>query len=298
MASVEKFGRVRGEATLNQSQDDITINEPWRLILSSPTLIGDAYGLLDGLVGQDGFPKLGDPYSSTLSGVLCVDRSIDHDQNQRGSFIITVKYSNAKEDSEGDTGRGDDPIDKPTVYSYTAVDNLKVVSKDTKTGKLITYTNGRVVTPPFTENFPLTRVTVNRNESNYNNVSISRFQSKINKGSLRIDGRSYGEGTVQFENVSATSQYKQDGTKYYSVTYTLLINVEGFKRKVINADNYPLVNRKPPLAAKPKRTTDGEPRKLNEQGFAVSAEDEIDPEKFIELEFNTLDLVSMNGLRL
>ena len=293
MATVEKFGRVKGGGTLSQTHDDVTIEEPWKLVLRDPALIGEVYVLLDSLVGDNGFPDIEDPYSDDLSGVICVDRSIEHYQEQRNIFIITVKYSNTKEDTEGENG---DPLDKPTVYTYTAVDNQKVVEKDTRTKKIISYTNGRPVIPPFTENFPLTRVTANRNEANFNNYRISSLQSKINSGGMSIEGRSYGKGTVQFENVSATTQYMQDGTKYYSVTYTLLINVEGFKRKVINADNFHLV--KDGETNKLTRTKDGTVKKLDKNGALLADEQQLDPESFEELEFDTLEFASMNGLRL
>lgn len=298
MASIIQLGMQRGVDTIDQSKEEISITEPWLMVLDGPSSIGDAYALIQTSLNAFGFPSLGDSYpTSGLVGLVCVERPIEHHESQRDKFVITVKYSNAKDDVEGDTGGdddgdGDNPLNARTVYSFTPVDNVKVVSKDTKTNELIAYSNGRAVIPPFTENFPLTRVAVTRNESNFNNSYISRFQGRINSGSMTIDGRSYSKGTVQFENVSSSTRYTAEGAKYYSVTYSVLINVAGFVRKFIEADNYHLKN------GKLVKNKDGSVRKLTKGGDLATAAQEIDGSFFVEGKANTLKTANLGALRL
>ena len=126
MATITKLAPMYAADTLDQSKEELSINEPWLMVLSSGATIGEAYSLIKPSLTSFGFPSIGSAYpTSALAGLVCVERPIEHHESQRDKFIINVKYSNAKDDVEGDTGEEDGDEDSPlnakTVYSFTRI---------------------------------------------------------------------------------------------------------------------------------------------------------------------------------
>jgi len=231
MANITKFARVPAGDNIETEGNTVTAGDPWLLHLDTiPSSAVAAYNAIQVQGFGFGFPRRGASHPN-LSSLLMVDYTVEHYDGQKSIFMVTVNYTNDRE--ETDENGFDDPLDIPADYDFQQLDRQVVITLDAVTGEPLQNYAG---TPylAVTENKPLTRVVVVRNERNYNNSEAESLRNKTNKRSMRIDGYSYKKGVVKLEVFVGTKRRDQEDNIYYTVRYSLLINDELHTRKIPN----------------------------------------------------------------
>ena len=280
MATIEK---LKAADKFTESGNVLNCTSPYLLVMDAASNTVEAYLALTGV----GAPALGDEHPS-LSSLLVIDRTIDHFKSQKDKFTVMVSYSNQR--GEIDFQSQENPLDLPASISMDQVDRQVPVEFDVETGLKIKNSAKRSF-GAITENKPLTRITIQRNERNYNNTTANTMRNTINKTSFRIDGYTYPVGTVKLEKYFGDKQFDNEGQSYYRITYQLLVNEEdGFVRQLIDRGDKDI------NGASPGRNVP-----IDSQGAAFLSEGEFilnaDAEPKI-IEANTLKQVSFSQLRL
>jgi len=231
MASITKFARVPAGDNIETEGNLVTAGDPWLLHLDTiPSSAVAAYNAIEVQGSGFGFPKRGASHPD-LKSLLMVDYTVEHYESQKAIFSVTVNYTNDREVT--DLNGSDDPLDIPADYDFQQLDRQVIITQDAVTGETLQNYAG---TPylAVTENKPLTRVVVVRNERNYNNSEAESLRNKTNKRAMKIDGYSYDKGVIKLEVFVGTKRRDQDDNIYYSIRYSLLINEELHARKIPN----------------------------------------------------------------
>ncbi len=211
------------------SGNEITAGDPWIMRLSGPSSTVAAYNSIESSGSGYGFPLRGDPHAD-LESLKMIDYSVAHLDSEQELFIVTANYSNVREII--DLNAASNPLDLPISYSYDQVDLATPVLFDADSGDEILNLLGKPPTSPLIENKPLSRITVVKNERRYNNGRAENIRNTINRSAIRINGTTYTGGTAKLERFTGNNQFDQNGREYYVITYQILINKEGFKRKL------------------------------------------------------------------
>ena len=232
--SIVFLNRQSATDTTDIAGNEITAGNPWIMRLSDPSSTVTAYNSIESGGAGFGFPLRGDPHAD-LESLKMIDYSVSHLDTEQELFLVTANYSNVREVI--DTNAATNPLDLPISYSYDQVDLIEVILEDQETGDLILNYLGKPPSTPFTENLPLTRITVIKNERRYNNETAESIRNTVNATTQRINGKSYTAGTVKLERFTGNNQFDQNGREYYVVTYSLLVNKKGFKRKFMQVSD-------------------------------------------------------------
>lgn len=230
MATLES--RNDREGTLSNAGGTITAQDFYLLTMDAPSNHQQAFNMLQLLGGQPGtLVNVGD-YHDDIKGLRVVSQGVDHkDQNDTTLFNVTISYTNSLALTQ--QGNSEDPLDVPTKYTYDQVDELLAVELDPVTGKRIVNSAGR----PFsaiTENFPLTRIIIERNEKTFNNDDAGFYRNTMNDGPVTINGDVFGNNTAKIERITGSPQTSSDGTVFYKVLYSVLIKDSDWRRLVID----------------------------------------------------------------
>ena len=284
-------GRIKGDDTLSESGGVVSVTDTYKITMDGPSNTVQVWNILNGI----GAPALGDSHPD-LSSLRLISRSIEPlsgGAEDTTIHILSVNYSNdlSLSQSSGD----EDPLNIPAKYTYDQVDTVKGVEVDAFTGNKILNSAGN----PFaaiTENFPLTRIVIERNEKTFSNQDASFYRNKINEFSLTIDGEVYGADTVKIERITGSPNIAPSGDTYYKVVYSILIDPDSFVRKVIDR-GLKDIDGKPP----------GRGVKLDSEGAGYLSQDGDEFGKFLMdssddevffIEFFTLEEVNMGPLNL
>jgi len=286
MATIDQLFRQSAADDIDEDGNDLRVNDPWIMFLDEPSSIVVAYNAMISQGGSFGFPTLGAEHPSNES-LKAISRNIEHFSDQQTKFLITVNYSNKREDI--DKKSNEDPLRLPASYSYDQVDRSLPITIDAVTGLPIQNSAGKPFTDTLTENKPLTRITITRNERNFNGVKSESIKNTTNSVPTKIDSYTYDTRILKMESITASKQFDQQDRTYYTITYKVLINPEGFTRKVIDRGDTNINGQTPGNLV---RGSDGAAY-LNGEGLYLAPDAEI-----IELEFNTLKSNNWNGLRL
>lgn len=179
-------------------------------------------------------PDLGDSHPSN-SSAKAVDISASHYVGEGSVFSITVAYTNEREviDFKSSTS----PFSLPTAVTYDQIDNLTTVLKDTVTGAAFKNSAGDLFTTAFQESKPLTKITLRRNERDFDAKKAATLRNKVCPNPVKIDGFTYEANTAKLERYIASKQFDQFNRDYFVVTYQILINEDTFIRKVFDIGN-------------------------------------------------------------
>ena len=286
MATIDQLFRQSAADDIDEDGNDLRVNDPWIMFLDEPSSIVVAYNAMISQGGSFGFPTLGAEHPSNES-LKAISRNIEHFSDQQTKFLITVNYSNKREDI--DKKSNEDPLRLPASYSYDQVDRSLPITIDAVTGLPIQNSAGKPFTDTLTENKPLTRITITRNERNFNGVKSESIKNTTNSVPTKIDSYTYDTRILKMESITASKQFDQQDRTYYTITYKVLINPEGFTRKIIDRGDTNINGQTPGNLV---RGSDGAAY-LNGEGLYLAPDAEI-----IELEFNTLKSNNWNGLRL
>lgn len=228
--SIVSLARKSAVDSTSVSGNTVTSGQPWILKLSAPASTVEAYNQVDTSGSGFGFPNRGSGHPD-LSSLKMIDYDVSHKDEQQTLFTITVNYSNERE--EIDTNTATNPLDLPISYSYDQIDLAEVVLEDQETGDLILNFLDKPPSTPFVENAPLTRITIIKNERRYNNAKAEDIRNTVNKQAQKIKGTTYPSGQLKLERFTGSNQFDQDGREYFVITYQILVNKKGFKRKLL-----------------------------------------------------------------
>lgn len=184
-------------------------------------------------------PDLGDSHPSN-SSAKAVDISASHYVGEGSVFSITVAYTNEREVIDFKSSAN--PFTLPTDVNYDQVDNLTTILKDTVTGLAFKNSAGDLFTTAFQENKPLTRITLRRNERDFDAKKAATLRNKVCPNSVKIDGFTYEANTAKLERYIASKQFDQFNRDYFVVTYQILINEDTFIRNIFNVGHKDIKN--------------------------------------------------------
>ncbi|HIO50825.1 TPA: hypothetical protein EYN23_26220 [Candidatus Poribacteria bacterium] len=228
--SIVSLGRKSAEDNTTVAGNTVTADQSWIMRLSAPASTVTAYNQVDASGSSFGFPDRGSGHDD-LDSLKMIDYDVSHKDGQQDLFTVTVNYSNEREVI--DTNTATNPLDLPISYSYDQIDLMAVVLEDQVTGDLIENFLGKPPASPFIENEPLTRITITKNERQYNNDRAEEIRNTVNQQAQRINGRVYPAGQLKLERFTGSNQFDQDAREYFVVTYQILVNKKGFKRKLL-----------------------------------------------------------------
>ena len=283
--SIDDLARQSAADTIDINGNEVTAQDPWLLFLPDPSSIVNAYNQIELFGASFGFPRQGEAHPDLLA-LKFITHSIEHLDSQQTKFLVTANYSNIREDIDKKSAA--DPLDLPANYSYDQIDRTVPITIDAETEEIIQNSANKPY-EDVTENKPLDRVTVIRNERRYSNSSFQSIRNTVSSVPTKIDGETYPTGTLKLESVTATKQFDQEDRTYYTITYKVLINPDGFVRNFIDRGNTNIRGKRPSnLVILSDRTAflDGEGE------FLPPAEDKI------LIPVNTLKKVNWSGLRL
>lgn len=228
MATIES--RNDREGTVTNAGGTITAQDFYKLTTDSPSNHVQAFVILQSL-GVAALLNVGN-FHPDLKGLRVVSQVVDHkDQSDTTLFDVTISYSNSLALTQ--SGNAEDPLDVPTKYTYDQVDELLAVEIDPVSGKRIVNS----ATRPFsaiTENFPLTRIIIERNEKTFNQEDAGFYRNTMNNGPVTINGDKYLNNTVKIERITGSPQTDSEGVTYYKVIYSVLIKDSDWRRLVID----------------------------------------------------------------
>lgn len=228
MATIES--RNDREGTVTNAGGTITAQDFYKLTMDQPSNHVQAFVILQSL-GVAALLNVGN-FHPDLKGLRVVSQVVDHkDQSDTTLFDVTISYSNSLALTQ--SGNAEDPLDVPTKYTYDQVDELLAVEIDPVSGKRIVNS----ATRPFsaiTENFPLTRIIIERNEKTFNQEDAGFYRNTMNNGPVTINGDKYLNNTVKIERITGSPQTDSEGVTYYKVIYSVLIKDSDWRRLVID----------------------------------------------------------------
>ena len=283
MASISSMNDREG--TLNESGGVVTVQDLYLLTMDAPSNTVEALNILP-IIGA---PEIKDPHPNKV-GLLVVSRAIAHKDNSDTTlFILTVNYSNDLSLTE--QGNAEHPLDVPTKYTYDQVDEVLAVEIDPNTNKRIVNSAGR----PFsaiTENFPLTRIIIQRNEKTFNEGDADFYRNTMNRGPITINGDLFGNNNVKIERITGSPQTDTEGIVYYQVVYSAFIKNPDWKRLVVDRGTVD-IDGKPP----------GRNIRLDSEGAGLLLDGIFQTAKYEDevvdlIEFSTLREVNYGPLRL
>lgn len=228
MSTIES--RNDREGTVTNAGGTITAQDFYKLTMDQPSNHVQAFVILQSL-GVAALLNVGN-FHPDLKGLRVVSQVVDHkDQSDTTLFDVTISYSNSLALTQ--SGNAEDPLDVPTKYTYDQVDELLAVEIDPVSGKRIVNS----ATRPFsaiTENFPLTRIIIERNEKTFNQEDAGFYRNTMNNGPVTINGDKYLNNTVKIERITGSPQTDSEGVTYYKVIYSVLIKDSDWRRLVID----------------------------------------------------------------
>ena len=285
MAIIDRLFIQTSADTISEDGNILTAEVPWIMILDSSANVVQANNILNLQGPGYGFPLQGQRHPDNPSLVF-VNKTVDHFEGNQGKFIIIANYTNFREDI--DRKSSSDPLDLPTSYSFEQVDRNVTITIDAVTKKPITNSAGKPLLG-ITENKPLTRFIIVRNERRFSTKETSLIRNTVNSVPTKIDGETFDKGTLKLESITASKQFDQDDREYYVVTYKVLENPDSFVRKIADRGRLNKLGNAPGnLVA----GSDGAAY-LDGEGLYLPPDAEI-----VYNEVNTLKMSNWSGLRL
>lgn len=289
MATIAALVRQTSVDTVEELGNDLTAQVVWIMTLDAQSNSVQALNALNSQGSAFGFPSpdLPQPIAHPDNDSLkFVNKTLDHFEGQQTKFIINANYTNDR--SSIDDNSNSDPLDLPAAYSYDQVDRSVPVTIDAVTGLPIENSAEKPIIG-ITENKPLTRTTIVRNERRYNKKEASKFRNTINSVPTKIDGVTFATGTLKLESITASKQFDQQGRTYFSITYKVLEDPESFVRQFEDRGEVNILGNAPGNLV---IGSDGAAY-LNGEGLYLPPDEEI-----VILDVNTLVLTNWSGLRL
>lgn len=246
---------------------------------------GNSFGWM--VVGVDSHPE--------NTSVFSTGFDVDREERKTTQFDITTTLTN----DINFINASRRALDANPVYDYPEVDTLIEIDIDPLSGEAIAASNGEPYFPKIQRNGTDTRIVINRNEVDFDPNEAKLYRTKLNKTSMKIDGRDYEARSLLLESWTGKSAFDVDDSEYYQVRYVLLYDPENFhKIELIDAASGPDKRGVWPL----KRGAPNKPYKLGRDaegdGNYMSLAKQRDPNLFFTKEFNLHEEIDMRFLRL
>jgi hypothetical protein len=293
MASITGLFRSDIQPQLTHAGNLITFQEQWYLQLDANATEVEADSLLNALTTGNAYswPAIGEDSHPDNSALYPTGWTVNRDDHLLSKFTINLSYTN-NIDVINQSQRA---IDADPVYNYQNVDTIIEVDIDPIEGKAIAASNGEAYFPKVQRKGTNKRITINRNETQYDPNRALDYENKLNSQALRIDGRYYDPRTLILESWTGKSAIDVDGSDYYQVTYQFLYDNETHQIELIDAASGPDLNGTHPQLY---RLTEGKSHKLDGAGVYLGRSEQNDPNTYSTNAFWVHEEIDMRILRL
>jgi hypothetical protein len=301
MATITTLKKSKEQPSLEVSGQLITLSERWEMILSprsSSTVTASAVLLAVGntITNTYGWLRISlDPHPDN-STIRVVDIDIERHGEKDTKFIITTSLTNDK-DTISFAQRA---VDAPAFYSYQDVDTIEEVDVDPITGEVVAASNGEAYFPKSQAKGTMERIIVTRNETSYDSNRARPYKNKLNKDNMTINGRNYIPRSVMLESWTGDNAFDNDGSEYWKVKYSVLIDEDLHKVELIDAASGPDKDGIHPQSVAWGGAVPVKPYKLGKvsegDGLYMSRDDQQDASLFYTRSFNLNAEIAMNSV--
>lgn len=227
----------------------ISLTESWILITDTFTTPAGVVSLLLANDGKFGFPRIGD-VNSALPSVVATKYTPKLASTSYTQYVVSVDFSNSSSNIQNSL----DPKQVEPSYVFDWVDSIQVIDTDTDDARPIINSAGTPVI--LTENRPSLKLTIVRNESDFDHKLASQHIGRVNSSKATILGKSFDKRTMKLDRWSGAAQYDVEGELYWKVTYEILIRdpkilslrdgqALGFRREFLNVGTVNVQGNKP-----------------------------------------------------
>lgn len=123
------------------------------------------------------------------------------------------------------------PLSEPVKITIDGESSEVHIDYDVKTGAAIVNAAGEPYPEPLTTNKRRSVISFTRNEADYDEALSYYYSNTTNL----YDWHGVPSGCAMLSKRRAEQQFNQDIGFYYSVTYEVVVDLDGFKKKVLNA---------------------------------------------------------------
>ena len=201
--------------------------EDWTCILDGKSTPAGVLALLRNGVPQYNFPSIAEGTQNaddeTVKAVNLSVTRMETDRDQK-IFKATVTYTN----NSTTLNNSNNPLEAQPQISADFVDRLVLVEQDTVNDEVIQNAAGTPIV--VEENIPLQKVSITRNEEDYDLLQANAHIGRLNETSVTILGKTFDEFTCLLQRWSGVNQYDAEGNLYWQVTYEILIDIDTFKK--------------------------------------------------------------------
>lgn len=295
MAIAELY-RMNPYPPITRNGNVVSGTENWCLITTEATSNVGAEALLSALgngnvygwmvVGVTPHPDNNSVYATSYEVDVEEERSIQHNVTvSLTNEIDTINISRAA-------------LDADPVYDYPDVDTLVEVDFDPLTGEAIAASNGEPFFPKVQRKGTDTRILISRNEPNFDPREAKNYRQKLNKTSMRIDGREYPARTLLLESWTGKSAVDFDGSDYYQVKYSFLYDPDFHVVEFIDAGvGRDKKGRWPQATGKVENKPYKFGREAEGDGEYMERERQEDPTEYFTRKFNAHEEIDMRWFR-
>lgn len=301
MAAITQLYRTKEQPSLNVDGQLITLTERWEMIVDTrfiSTVLANSLLLAvgNGTTNSYGWLRISVDEHPDNSTIRVVDLNIERHGKLDTKFLIETSLTNDK-DSINLAQRA---VDAPAFYSYQDVDTIEEVDVDPITGDVIGPSNGEAYFPKSQAKGTMDRIIVTRNETSHDANRAKPYKNKLNKDTLYINGRAYAPRTVMLESWTGDNAFDNDGSEYWKVKYSLLVDEDLHKVELIDAASGPDKNGIHPQSVSWGGAVPVKPYKLGKNaegdGLYMGRADQQDASLFYTRSFNLHAEIAMNSV--
>ena len=301
MAAITALYKTKEQPSLSVDGQLITLTETWEMTVDTrfiSTVLANSLLLAvgNGTANTYGWLRISlDPHDDN-STIRVVDLSIERHGKLDTKFLIETSLTNDKDAQN----RAQRAIDAPAFYSYQNVDTIIEVDVDPITGKSIAASNGEEYFPKLQRKGTMKRIIVTRNEARYDSNRAGLYENRLNKDTLYINGRAYAPNATMLESWTGDNAFDNDGSEYWKVKYSVLVDIDLHKIELIDAASGPDKNGIHPQSVSWGGAIPVKPYKLGNaaegDGLYMSRADQQDSSLFYVLGFNLHEQIDMNSV--
>jgi hypothetical protein len=186
-----------------------------------------------------GVPRVWDPYvagGDSDTGALC--RSVTAQVSSESPYLyeVTCEYSSAvKEESQ----QAENPLARPAKISWSFQAYEKPLQRDIG-GRAIVNSAKLPFDPPVTADDRRILLTIQRNEATFNVARALEYQDSVNLDPF------FGAaaGLCKTQGITGDGPHSENGTSFWSVTYSFEFRKEGWFCRILDAGYSELIDSK------------------------------------------------------
>jgi hypothetical protein len=232
---------------MDDSQDKSLMSIQYQVLVPAEDAVNADFGPAELLLRTIGLPLPGQPFRKGNRILRVAQHTVERSRTHIQVFFVDVRWEWPYVQAIKD------PRNEFFPPSITAWKRQVALTKDAQTGKVLANSAGA----PLSQ-FPMVdqgdqAISWKRIEDWYNQEYADLFWDKINSSPVTIFGKTFAAGTVRCESIVGIPDYKtvdltgngQTLKKiFYEVTYSLIVNRNGWKFKWVDMGNAVLKNGK------------------------------------------------------